>query len=385
MIDLLDPEVHARGEAGAALDEQRARCPVAWRAGRHGPGYWAVTGHAELTAIARDPETFTSHLGTRPEVRRAAGAPRPLHNLDGAAHARLRAIANQLVAPARTAALAWLISHVTGEAIADFVAAGGGDAVPALAVALPAQIFAAWLGVPRAEASLLAARVEAIHAAGAALLEVLGTASPALAARRLAARDATTALATWLRDGVTADGAPAGSVLADLRARVASAELTLLEATMLAALFVEAGLPTVTDAIAGGLAACRARPTDVPLAVEEMLRVVAPIQQFARYATRDVMIAGAAIRAGQQVVLWYGAANRDPRVFADPTSFVLRPRNAHVAFGAGPHRCLGARFARDLLRTFFAAWFARVPAHDAVGTRRASSYMHGYRALRISL
>ncbi len=364
-LDLLDPELHASGAADRELDELRARCPVAWRAGRRGPGYWAITGHAELVAVARDPVTFTSHLGTRPEARRTPDAPRPLHNLDPPAHTRLRALANPLVSVARTPAMGAVIAR----AIDEFIAAGGGDAIPALAIAVPAEIFAAWLGL--SDAALLAARVDAVHTAGAALLD----AAPPTPAQREVARDATTALSSMLRAVITAATAPRASVLGELHALVARDAMSPLEATMLAALLVEAGLPTVSDAIAGGLARCCTRPDDIARAVEDILRACSPIQQFARYATRDTILGGVDIRAGQQVVLWYGAANRDPAVVAGDA--------AHVAFGAGPHRCLGARFARALLREFFTAWFARVPHHTAHGVRRASSYMRGYRELVI--
>ncbi|HEY0253179.1 MAG TPA: hypothetical protein VGC41_16710, partial [Kofleriaceae bacterium] len=87
MIDLLDPELADRDQILDSLP------PIAWREGRRGPGYWAVTGYPELVAILRDPETFTSTLGTRPEVRRTVDAIRPLHNLDPPAHTALRRVA----------------------------------------------------------------------------------------------------------------------------------------------------------------------------------------------------------------------------------------------------------------------------------------------------
>ena len=126
--------------------------------------------------------------------------------------------------------------------------------------------------------------------------------------------------------------------------------------------------------VANALATILARPIRLAPALDASLHR-APIQQFGRYATRDVELAGVAIRAHAQVILWFGAANRDPR----------RGNAPHVAFGAGPHRCVGAAFARRILAAFFEQWFARVPAHRANGERRASSYMNGFARLEIAI
>ncbi|HET9990865.1 MAG TPA: hypothetical protein VFQ65_20180 [Kofleriaceae bacterium] len=333
MIDLLDPDLRDRD---AILDELRDQAPIAWRAGRRGPGYWAVTGYPELVAIARDPATFTSHLGTRPEVRRTAEASRPLHNLDPPAHTQARELAERFLSPGRWPALDPIIAtHL------DRFLPAGGDAMPML-VALVAEIFATWLGV--ADAAALAREVDRVHVAGAAFLD---DPEP----HRAAAAAATTALAARMR------GARAFAELGPH-----------------ATLFVEAGMPTTIDALGNALAMICEPPTRLGAALDASLEL-APIQQFARYATRDATIAGVAIRAQAQVILWFGAANRDPR----------RGEAPHVAFGVGPHRCVGAAFARRILAAFFAQWFARVPAHRASGARRASSYMNGYTRLEIAI
>ncbi|GAA0904607.1 hypothetical protein GCM10009557_80170 [Virgisporangium ochraceum] len=89
----------------------------------------------------------------------------------------------------------------------------------------------------------------------------------------------------------------------------------------------------------------------MPDAVEELLRLHTPNQGFARTATRDTRVGGQAVRAGQQVVLFYTSANRDPAVFADPDRFSLdRGRNRHLAFGHGVHKCVGIALARLELR-----------------------------------
>src|SRR4030095_2648733 len=97
-------------------------------------------------------------------------------------------------------------------------------------------------------------------------------------------------------------------------------------------------------------------PARIPVAVEEMLRWVTPIQNMNRTATRDLELRGETIRKGDKVLLLYAAANRDERVFEAPERFdAARDPNPHLAFGGyGTHHCLGASLARLELRAMFA-------------------------------
>ena len=125
------------------------------------------------------------------------------------------------------------------------------------------------------------------------------------------------------------------------------------------------GNETTRNTITGGVRALLEHPAEaarlaadpdglVVTAVEEILRWVSPVIQFARTATTDTEIAGQAVAAGDTVVLWYPSANRDERQFADPYRFDLgRDPNPHVAFGHGQHFCLGANLARWELRAVF--------------------------------
>ncbi|MEO8700593.1 MAG: cytochrome P450 [Kofleriaceae bacterium] len=367
-VDLLDPALHASGAVLVELRRLRRESPVTWRRGRRGPGYWAITGHPELVAAARDVAAFSSYSGTRPEVVRSASSTRPMHNLDPPAHGPVRRIASRAVAVEQLEALQPAIEAIVGDAIHRFTQRGGGDVVTELAEPIPARVFAAWLGV---DPEALFACVMGVHHEGATLIDTAvedPVRSDRVETAHRAARRISELLAT----------APAPTAV-----------LAELERAGLAGLFVEAGLPTLTDAIASGVVDLlehdlHLAETAIPLAVEEMLRRASPVAQFARRATARTELAGQTIEAGQQIVLWFVSANRDDRVFRDPDAFVVdRTPNPHLAFGIGPHRCVGSVLARRVLRTFF----RRFGEHrfEAAGpfTRRASSYLRGFASLPI--
>jgi cytochrome P450 len=127
---------------------------------------------------------------------------------------------------------------------------------------------------------------------------------------------------------------------------------------------VIAGNETTRNSISGGMLALSENPAEkqkliddpsrTSVGVEEILRWVSPVNHMRRTATRDTEIRGTKISAGDKVVMWYGAANRDPEVFDRPQIFdVTRDPNPHVAFGIGEHFCLGARLARLQLNVLF--------------------------------
>jgi cytochrome P450 len=118
----------------------------------------------------------------------------------------------------------------------------------------------------------------------------------------------------------------------------------------------------------------RADPALLPTAIEEMLRVHPPVLTFRRTATRDLVLAGREIAASDKVVVYHCSANADERRFPDPHEFdPARAPNEHLAFGQGPHLCLGATFARLQMRAFFTEFLALPPAAPAGDPRRLTS------------
>ena len=138
-------------------------------------------------------------------------------------------------------------------------------------------------------------------------------------------------------------------------------------------LFVLAGLETVTSALSTGFALLAARPqlrqqiaedpACIPDAVEELLRFDGPVVFVPRIATQDVTVAGQRIPAGAHVNIALAVADRDPAEHSDPDQIDLRRQERHLAFGLGPHRCLGSHLARMELRVTVTEWHRRIPEY----------------------
>ena len=121
-------------------------------------------------------------------------------------------------------------------------------------------------------------------------------------------------------------------------------------------------------------------------AAEEILRWTSPLHHMARTATADVEIRGKGIRAGDRIIMWYTSANRDEEVFPDPYRFdIRRSPNDHLAFGVGPHICLGAGFARKELVVMFEELFRRFPDIELAGQAQPlrSTFIHGIKHLPV--
>jgi cytochrome P450 len=132
----------------------------------------------------------------------------------------------------------------------------------------------------------------------------------------------------------------------------------------------------------------RADPSLIPNAINEVLRLESPIQRFSRYVTEDHDIGGITVPAGSRVMLLYGSANRDDRRWPDPTRFDVRRERAaeHLAFGFGPHACVGSGLARLEMRVLLEALVARVERFEIGGATRAiNQVLRGLSSLQVTV
>ncbi|HXJ36285.1 MAG TPA: cytochrome P450 [Candidatus Eisenbacteria bacterium] len=334
-----------------------------------GLGIWAVSRHADVLAVLRDHERFSS-AAMAAVVRRPAayapagnqeGAPDPMAaaiiGADPPAHTRLRTIVSRAFTPRRIAELEPRIREIARGLVARFAAAGECDVVGDYGVELPIAVIAALLGIDpdrhrdfkRWSDALMHAvfdtpAPEELEEIGRTLEEVNTYVEEVIAARHV--RPADDLIGTLVR-AESLDGA------------LSADEVKIFVFTLLVA-----GNVTTTHLIANATLALLAHPEElarvqrapqlIPPMIEEGLRYDPPVQFLFRTATCDVDLAGVTIPQGAMVAPLFASANRDERVFADPDRFdVTRNPKDHLAFGHGLHFCLGAALARLEARVAF--------------------------------
>jgi cytochrome P450 len=229
------------------------------------------------------------------------------------------------------------------------------DFVTDFAAPLPLLVMARWLGIDAGQAADLRrwARAVILPENAAADLRQFASFCSDLAAARTRA--------------------PGKDLLSQLfGVLVGEKPLEITEAASLTKLLIVAGTETTADLLGNVflvllrhpevMEAVRTEPRLIPLLIEETLRYDPPVQFMDRVTTDKVKIAGTALPRGAKLMLCLGAANRDPERFADADSFVLtrNPRD-QLAFGSGPHRCLGERLARLEAEIALKQWFAELP------------------------
>lgn len=325
------------GDPHPTLARLRAAEPVSWLPVLGG---WLVTSREVAVQVLRDPATFTVD---DPRFSTAQVVGPSMLSLDGAAHTRVR---KPFVAPFRPAKVAQrftaAITEHAHELVAAFAPAGAADLRTEFAGPLAVQVVADTLGIPDIDPKALltwyVAFVDAVS-------EV--TAGGAVPPGAAAAYDA---LAEHVLAGI--DGH--GSLLAD----AAAGGLERDEVVSNAAVLLFGGIETTEGMILNllrhllespeQLAAVLADSGLLPAAVEESVRLEPAAAVVDRYATRDVELAGAPIRAGDPVTVSIAGANRDPATYPDPDAFDLQRRGArqHLAFASGPHFCPAMDLAR---------------------------------------
>jgi len=372
-IDLTDLAFFAGGFPDAAFTRLRREAPVWWHEPtEHTPdgiGFWVVSRHADVMAVAADAETFSSSRapdapggGTLIEdlpFGFAAGV--LLNMMDDPRHHLIRRLVTPAVAPRALVLLEGELRARTA-AILDAVApAGRCDFLMDVAVELPLQAIAMLMGVPDEDRHDLMAWTNATLTYDDRELGTRSSGSEQAAAA-MAAYGTALIERKRVEGGEDIFGKVALTTIEDEDGR--SGPLSDLELLMFFNLLIAAGSETTRNAIALGMAALiehpeqwdllRQVPATRPGAVEEVLRWSSPTLYNRRTATCDVEVAGQKIRAGDKVTLWWASANRDEAVFDDPFRFdIRRSPNPHLAFGHRSHFCLGANLARLEIRIMF--------------------------------
>jgi cytochrome P450 len=363
----LDRDPHPR------LARLRDTEPVSWLPALHG---WLVTRHDLAAAVMRDSAAFTVD-DPRFSTARVVGP--SMLSLDGAAHGRHRAPFTKGFgrAEVRTRLAAFVVAEAD-RLVAAMRPAGAADLRRGLAGPLAVAVVAEALGLRDADPATVLDWYAAIVGSVSALTGDQGPAPGGGDARerqarrdraRVAGEEAFGSLSARLTTVIESASEPPSLLAAaagtardgtaeDGGTGTASPALTTAEVTSNAAVIMFGGIETTEGMISNvilhllqhpaQLALVREDPDLVPSAVEESLRLEPAAAVVDRYATRDVTLGGARIRAGDLVTVSLAGAGRDPAVFPDPDTFDVRRPNArlNLAFAHGPHFCLGAHLAR---------------------------------------
>lgn len=349
---------------------------------RSGTGFYALVRHADVVAASRNAKVFSSEpAATSPEpppwLAKVFGT--PMVNMDDPRHARLRRIVFRAFTPKMLAKIEGDIQATATRIVDDVLAEGPRDFVAQVAARLPIHVICAMMGIPERARPYVLSRIDAMTeysgvrgslASPRTLRLLYGNLKAIVDLHRLVAR-----LGEARRRDPSDD-----LVSALVNANPDGERLSVKELGSFFDLLLVAGNETTRNALAHGLKLFTDHPDQRDLllgdydariggAIEEIVRYVSPIIQFRRTLTEDHELGGHRFRAGDKVVLFYPAANRDPEVFADPDVFdITRSPNPHVGFGGpGPHLCLGANLARMELKIMFRELYTRLPGLRADG------------------
>ena len=351
-IDLYDPASFASGHPFEQYAWLRVNDPVHWQEEPSGPGYWAVTRYRDVWEVDRNYQSFSSEptimIQDAPGQSTNFGGYKMMLMMDPPQHtAYRRLIRNEFTAPVsrvRTPRMKMLARQIVDEVIEK----GECDFVNEVAGEMPSYVIAEMMGLPLDDGRELYKLTEIIHTTSAnnqvneggvaAVFKMFEYGRKVIDEKRARPKED---LATKL-----------------LQAEVDGKRLDDMEFLLFFLLLIDAGGDTTRNLLAAGLIALLDHPDQhrwlmvdlagrLANAREELLRFCSPVVYMRRRARRDLEIAGRKIREGQKVVMYFGSANRDEAKFPSAEKLDLsRSPNEHIAFGTGPHGCLGQHIAR---------------------------------------
>jgi cytochrome P450 len=346
---------------------------------------WAMARYEQVYTALRDHDTYCSSAGVGlSDFRKEKPWRQPslLLETDPPEHTRARTVVARALSPRTVRELRNDFERHAAELVDELVARGGFDAVGDFAEAFPLRVFPDAVGLRT-------------HDNRGHLLRYGNMVFNAFGPRNRLfseAMDDAAPVREWIaeqcrRESLTPDG-----LGAKIYAGADSGEITEDEAALLVRSLLSAGVDTTVASFAtypDQWALLHRDPTLARAAFEEVLRYASPVQTFFRTTTADVGIDGVRIPAGEKVLTFLGAANRDPRQWGpDADRFDIDRRSAgHVAFGLGIHGCVGQAIARLEAEIALTALARRVRAIDLAGPPRLrlNNTIHGYAALPVQV
>lgn len=422
-INLFDPAVYVENRFHEPLRVLRSEDPVHWHPARDEfEGFWSLTKYEDVLYVSRNPELFISSRGIlgpsmRTEALNALMAERPaeamqvsgggggfsniLIMMDPPKHVKMRRLVNKGFTPRAVNAMEPRIRQLANEVLDKIRARSECDFVLEVASQLPLAVICGMMGLDEQHWPLMFEVTNKLVGSDDSEYqtdvpeEQRGTSQAA----RMSAMTGMMTMIQFFQEVLAkrrANPLPDDLVSILLEAEYDGEKLTEGDLLAFCFLLIVAGNETTRNAISGGMHTFSEHPDqkarllkDMSLmdtAVEEILRWVSPVFHMARTATADTEIRGKQIKAGDRIILWYPAVNRDEDVFADPYTFDIgRTPNDHLAFGIGEHFCLGAGFARKELKVMFEELFRRFPDIETTGQpeRLRSNIISGIKHLPV--
>ncbi|MGA4538957.1 cytochrome P450 [Uniformispora flossi] len=359
-------------------------------------GFWAVTRHADVVTVSRNPEVFSSYerlsLLGEAEGELLDTQRLMMLNMDPPEHSRLRSLVNRGFTPRTTHTLESTIEAACERIVAEAVELGEGDFVALCSAELPLVVIADLMGVPQEH------RHRLFHWSNM----LVGADDPELGLDPDAGLAAQMEMFEYAdKLGAEKRACPVDDIVSKLVCPDRDGnELTPLEFDLFFMLLAVAGNETTRNAISGGMLALTRHPEQwerlkadpeglAATAADEIVRWVSPVNAFRRTALRDTELGGTRIAAGDKVVVFYSSANYDEDVFADPRSFDIgRDPNPMLGFGGGgPHFCLGRHLAKLELEVMFRTLARHADRVELTGPalRMRSNFLNGIKEMPVRI
>jgi linalool 8-monooxygenase len=400
-IDLKDPDLYQDRVPYDLFAELRRRSPVHWNPEADGAGFWAVTRHADILEVSRQPEVFSSayangghrifnenEVGLTGAGDAAIGV--PFISVDPPVHNAYRQVVMPALSPKRLGDIEARI-HARAVALIDAIPLGEAvDIVPLLSAPLPLLTLAELLDVPSER------WVDLYHWTNAFVGEDDPEFRQSPEAMRRTLGEFFAFAQALFEDRRAQPGPDIATLLATAEVEGAPAKFSDFVANLI--LVLVGGNETTRNSLSHTLQAfaefpdqwdrIRADPDLLTVASAEMVRFATPVMHMRRTAVRDARIGEQHVRRGDKVVLWYSSANRDEAVYPDADRFDVTRRGVrHVGFGYGQHVCVGSRLAEMQLRVAFRLLADRVARFEVVAPPRRfrSNFINGLKTLGVRL
>src|SRR5262245_21543815 len=388
-IDIVSPEKYQReGYPHAEWTWLRKHAPVFWYERPEFEPFWAITKHADIVEIGKNPEDFI--IQPRLAVFAMLNEPpedpaRHLLNMDPPDHGKYRRVVSKWFTPRTVQVWRPKVEKLTREILDTAAQKRELDFVAEVSAPITIAVIALMLGVPESDWHLLFRWTN----------EIIASEDPEYQHGRTPRETGDAArfqlFEYFAKLSEERKKKPQDDILSVVvQGQVDGKPIPTFELLSYYFLLVVAGNETTRNAMTGGVEELIDNPGEldklvrnpelVDGVVEETVRWVTPVNQFTRTATRDVRVRDQLVRQGQSVCLFYASGNRDEEIFEEPFAFRIdRQPNDHIGFGRGEHVCLGAHLARLELRHAFAQLRTRLQACELAGPveRVRSSFVGG--------